>query len=259
MLAGIRGILPWIIVTALSIVFIFSNKNPQMDHLRGRLTDLLATGSYPVNVLIKSTRLWGENRRLRSELAEMSVKLSQLQEFSQENERLRKMLGLKMLSPYKLLPAEVVGISPDAGVRGLLINIGSEDGVKINHAAVTPNGIVGRIYRVGKSSSSVQLITSPNIGVAARLKRSREDGIIHNSNLKNLVLNGIPISASIEIGDTVITSGLGGIFPPGLMIGITTDVIPASSGWLHEVIVSPSVDFSRLEEVFVIGVSDDGN
>ncbi len=254
----IRNYIPWLLTTGISLLIIFSNNLPQVDDLRAKVSDLFVTASYPVSGIAKIARLWRDNRELREHLATLNMKLATLEASGAECERLRWMLDYKSEVPYRLNVAMVVGMSPDPGVRGVLVNSGSDDGVSINQAAISPDGIVGRVYRVGKSSSSVQLMTDMNIGVAGRLLHSRESGIIHATSNGKMTLDGIPVTASVEIGDTVVTAGLDGIFPSGLTIGVIEDVISINNGWLLEIEVSPSVNFNRLEELFIVGRGDSG-
>ncbi len=252
MFGAFRPYIPWLATTALALGLIFSNRNPQIETLRGRLTDLVVVCTKPVSSALEAPRLWIENRRIRKLLTEMSLELARLGESSAETQRLRQLLEFSEHSGFELIAAEVVGMNPDMGVRGILIDRGRGDGVEVNQAAIVPEGLVGRIYRVGDGSAAVQLIIDHNIGVAGRLMRSRENGIIHYAGGNRLSLDGLPVTASIEAGDTVVTSGLGGIFPAGVFIGVITNVSPAPDGWLLDVEVAPGVDYGRLEELFVV-------
>ncbi|MDP8228674.1 MAG: rod shape-determining protein MreC [Candidatus Electryoneaceae bacterium] len=247
-----KGYIPYLITTIVSFLLIFSSQCPQVDLLRGKAGDVVAILAYPVSGIIKIGHLWKNNRMMSSTLAEMTIHLGHLQSSGVENEHLRCMLGFKERTQYELITAEVIGTSLDPGVRGILINCGEVDGVMDNQAVILPEGIVGRVYRTGKHSASVQLILDHNIGVAGRLLRSRESGIVHSSSQNYLMLDGIPITASMEVGDTVVTSGLDGVFPPGVPIGTTANVNPASNGWLWNVEVTPMVKFGRLEQVFLV-------
>jgi rod shape-determining protein MreC len=254
----IRNYIPWLLTTSFSLILIFSNNIPQVDALRVKVSDLFVTVSYPISGIGKVARLWRENRDLRQRLATMNMKLAALEASGSECERLRWMLNYKSQVPYGLNVAMVVGMSPDPSVRGVLVNAGSDDGVAINQAAIAPDGIVGRVYRVGNSSSAIQFITDMNIGVAGRLLLSRESGIIHSTSNGKMTLDGIPVTATVEVGDTVVTAGLDGIFPSGLNIGIVEKVNYLNSGWLLEIEINPSANFNRLEELFIIVRGDSG-
>ena len=256
MLDTIKPYLPWLATSLLAFFLIFSNDNKQVEALRSSLSDILVIGTHPINSITKAPRIWNENIRLRARLSEMSLKLAEVGSSGEELKRMRRMLGFRDNFEYRLIAGEVAGMNPDVGVRGVLLNIGTEDGVELNQVVINPDGVVGRIYRVGKSSSAVQLLLDPNLGVAGRLKSNREDGIIHASGRRQLRLDGIPVNASVSLGDSVITSGLGGFFPSGLLIGYTTKAVHASDGWLWDIEVEPTVDFGRLDELFLIRKAD---
>jgi len=248
----IKPYLIWLATTILSLILIITNQNPQGEALRGRLSDLISIGVYPVASLLKGMSVWQENNRLREILAQMSLELASSIESRTENEILRDMLGFKKRSDYEITAAEVIGLCIEPGVIGLLINKGTEDSINVNQAVISPQGVIGRIRRAGKSSAVVQLLTDPNLGIAGKLLTSREHGIIHAAKWGRLVLDGVPVSTEVTIGDTIVTSGLGGVFPSGLMVGIATNVKPAPNGWLWIITIEPKVEFGRLEEVFVV-------
>lgn len=252
MFGALRRYLPWLATSIVALTLIFSNQNPQIESLGAGIIDMVTLGTAPISWLLKAPQVWKENRRLRRMLVDLSQEVAGLGERSAENRRLREMLSFMEQSEYEMLAAEVVGMNPDPGVRGLLVNRGSGDGVTGNMAVIVPEGVVGRVYRTGVSSAAVQLLIDPNLGVAGRLRKGREDGIVHASGGRRLRLDGIPVTADVATGDSVVTSGLGGIFPPNLFIGVTTRVAPAPDGWLLEVEVAPGVDFSRIEELFIV-------
>ncbi len=252
MFGVLRPYLPWVAISILSIALIFTNRNPQVQALRSDITDFAEFAFQPIYKLHEAVRLWDENRRLREIAARMSLRSAQLEEGLRENIRLREMLNFARNSPYRLIAAEVIGVAPDPAVRGLLIDRGSDDGVEVNMAAVTVQGGVGRVYRVGGSTAAVQLLVDPHLGVAGRLAEIRENGIVHSTGRGWLRLDGVPVSAEVAAGDVVITSGQGGIFPQGLKIGTVKTVKPADGGWLWEITLDAAVDFNRLEEVFII-------
>lgn len=256
MFGSIKQYVPWLATSLLALGLIFSNDNPQVETLRGNVSDLVVVVGRPLSAVLKAPRLWDENVYLRKKLTEMSLKFAQLGSSGEECERLRSLLELKERTSYNLIAGEVVGTNPDIGIRGILLNIGSDDGVRINQTVIVPDGLVGLIYNVGKNSSRVQLMTDQNLGVAGRLVKSREDGIVHASGSRNLKLEGIPVTASVNVSDSVVTSGLGGVFPPGLFIGYTKKVRRSTNMWLWEIQVEPTVDFMRLEELFVIQNAD---
>jgi rod shape-determining protein MreC len=252
MLGAIKRLLPWLLTTALSIAMILLSRDQEMAPLQGQVNDLVAMGGYPISAGVRIFAIWSTNRLLRSQLAAQTLERSEYEEVLRENERLRRMLDYKSRSPLNLIAAEVVGFSSDEGVKGLLINRGSYDGITTNQAVISPEGLVGRVFRVSDNSAAVQLLGDPNLGVAARIIKAQESGIVHAAGTGRLKLDGVPVSATANIGDSVVTTGQGGIFPPGILIGFTTKIYPSMEGWLLTVELKPGVDLRRVEEVFVI-------
>jgi rod shape-determining protein MreC len=159
----------------------------------------------------------GENQILRKRLVEISMERERFQSYIEENRRLKELLSFKEKSPYSLLCAEVVGISPHPNEGIILINKGRVDGVKRDMVCITPRGLLGIVTGVKKEVSYVQTLNEPGFRASAIDSRTRAVGIIRQKN--GLILDNVPIGSSINIGDTVITSGLGGVFPKGLLIG----------------------------------------
>ncbi|MDP8240741.1 MAG: rod shape-determining protein MreC [Candidatus Hatepunaea meridiana] len=256
MFGKIKPYVPWLATSLLAMGFIFSNQSPQINTLRQNLTDLILIGAHPVNSILNAPRVWNENTRMREQLAVMSMKIARLGDSGTEALRLRRMMNFRERSSFKLITAEAIGMNPDPGIRSVLINAGSVDSVRVNDAVIVPTGVVGRIYRVGRRSSAVQLLLDPNLGVAGRIANSYDDGIIHSAGMRKLRLDGIPTSATIEVGDSVITSGLGGVFPQGLLIGYVNKISLNPNRWLLDIAVEPSADLGRLMELFIIQKAD---
>lgn len=252
MFSVLRTYTPWFATTVISIILILLNSNPHVDGLRGRIGDLIEFGSRPVTGIMEAVNIWRENERLRALLAEMSLELASLEEDRLENDRLRHMLGFRERSTLEIISSEVIGFSPDIYMRGVIINRGYRNGIQNNQAAVTSEGIVGRVYRVGNHTAVVQTIHDPNFGIAGRILSSRENGIVHATDKRRLRIDGVPVSSEVIIGDSVVTSGLGGIFPQGLGIGVIKSYKPAANGWLWEIELEPCVNTGSLEELFIL-------
>lgn len=252
MFSTLRPYLSWLAITALSFILMLTNQNPQGELLRGRVTDFIIAVTYPVTIPLKGIQVWRQNKELHYTLAEMSLELAAHMESQTENSKLREMLEFKAKQDFDIVAAEVVGISSDPGIKGFTISKGREDGIEVNYPVISLKGIVGRIHRVGDYSALVQLLSDPNLGIAGRLRNSREEGIVHSSGKGMLKLDGVPVSSLIAVGDTVVSSGLGGFFPPGITIGYVTDVEPDANEWLWQISVKPSVEYGQLEDIFVV-------
>jgi rod shape-determining protein MreC len=248
----LKLIWPWLATTVVSILLIRTGPEPGDSALQGPINDLVSLGSYPIASGVRIFALWAENRQLRSRLVSKMLSTTQEADILRENDRLRGLLEFRERSSMQLLPSEVIGYSSDEGVRGMLIDRGADDGVKENQAVISPDGLVGRVFRVHSSSAAVQLIGDPNLGVAARLASGMESGIVHGIGNGLLRLDGVPVSVRTTIGDSVVTSNQGGVFPPGILIGYATKVKPSPEGWLLYIELKPSVRPGYLQEVFVV-------
>jgi len=216
------------------------------------LCDALMPLLYGVRTVARIPTAFHENKQLTAQVIELQQALVSKSEAEGELKRLRVLLGYKEQTGWNMLACKVVGLAPGAGVKGMVINSGSSDGIKENQPVITANGIVGRVQHVGLLSSTILLITDPKLGVAGKLLRTRENGIVHSSGGERLNLDGIPITAKVEIGDTLITSGMDRVFPRGLMIGTVSNTQPDPNGWLLDVEVTSSVDMGSVEDIFVV-------
>jgi rod shape-determining protein MreC len=180
-----------------------------------------------------------ENVRLHEDLADYQA-ISQLLNFTRENTQLQT------------LPAEVIGRDSNTFLRSIIINKGATDGLAPGMPVVTERGLVGRITAVSPSSAKVMLLTDPASAVNARLQTSRADGIVEGQLTPALRMRFIPQEATVQTGEVVLTSGLGGNFPAGLVIGQVISVERRDVDLFQTAEVHPTVDFNRLEIVLVI-------
>ena len=252
MLGAIKRIIPWLTTSAFCLILILGSKDWEALPLQNQVNLLVSFGGYPISTILKMTTLWTENRRLRQDLVNHALDEAELREIRRQNSILRQMLDLRERTTLRLISAETVGFSNDEGIRGIVINKGADSGVRENQAVIAPEGLVGRVFRVYSSSAMVQLLGDPNLGVAATLVGAQESGIVHSFGFNRLRLDGVPVSAAVEPGDSAVTSGQGEIFPPGLLIGVVDRISPSNDGWLLDIRLHPSIDLRRVGEVFII-------
>ena len=215
---------------------------------------LLKTGhglfSWPMG--LSDLRL--QNEILREQNLRLSMELVELRESKLKNERLRGLLNFRQenQSAGDYLAAKVIARDPDRITNTLLIDIGQTDGVQERMPVVTADGLVGRVLEVHSWTSVVQLLLDRNCRVSAIVQRkSRTQGIVMVEG-GTLYLSHVPLRSQVEEGDVVVSSGLGGIFPGGLLIGTVTVLGDEEQGLFREVILTPGVNFANLEEVFVL-------
>ena len=193
-----------------------------------------------------------ESQQLREKLVDASVKLSLLEEARRENARLRSLLGFEALSGFKIVPAKVVAVYGFELPTAALINRGWKDSIVVDQSIVNQEGLVGRVVAVSADFATVQLLTDPLNRVAARVAASREMGIVRYLTMDGMVLDNFPIQGSIEIGDQILSSGLGGIYPPGLQVGTVVAVDRPEREPFCRVKLSPAVNFHSIEELFIL-------
>jgi rod shape-determining protein MreC len=189
-----------------------------------------------------------ENQRLK-------IQLQQAAEMARENEKLRKLLGFQQHSPWKVQMAHVIAWDPANWWRTVQIDRGSRDGMKPNLPVLTSEGLVGRISEVSETRSQVLLLGDPKCRVAAEVQETRDNGIVYSGSGvldSSLVQLGYLSRASaLKPGQAVRTSGLGGIFPKGILIGQIVDFHTVDYGLYTEARVKLAVNLNLLGEVFV--------
>ena len=199
---------------------------------------------YLVNTEEENHVLIEENRRLRGDVAEGS-------EVRLENERLRRLLDFKENQDIETLPARVIAEDATSWFRTITINKGLDQGVVEGLPVVVAEGVVGRVVRSSPDFARVLLLTDASSAVASLLQGNRARGICRG-NGEHLVFDFVLRQEEVKVGDRVITSGMGGVFPKGLTVGTVLNVNRQEFGLFQEIEVVPSVDFSHLEEVLIL-------
>ncbi len=193
------------------------------------------------------------NAELEEALARSQAELVELREIASDAARLAELLDyVSATDNQETLTAEVIGYDQNSLIRTIIINKGARDGVAVGMPVVTKQGLVGRIIDVTALAARVLLITDPSSSVSARLQTSRAQGIVQGRLTGNLRMGLIPLEASVEVGDVVLTSGLGGNFPPDIVIGQVTSVRQFEFELNQEAEVRSLVSFDTLEFVLVV-------
>lgn len=201
--------------------------------------------------------VYDENRELKAQNDDLKTKVARAVELEAENNRLRQLLNYKTNTPqFDLLPASVIGRNSSTWSNHIIINRGTDDGVRKNMTVVTPNGLVGSIHEAYASYSEVELITDPRSAVGAIVQRadSRLAGVVKGTadSSSSINMTNIPQNANIVEGDIIVTSGFGGMYPKGIVIGTVTSLKNDIGGLLQYAILYPAVDFQKLEDVAII-------
>ena len=194
-----------------------------------------------------------ENRRLREEAQRLRVEALQVTETVAENQRLRRLLALKQAMPLATLSGEVIAREWGGWVRSLTVNRGRADHVARLTAVIGPDGLIGRVVDVRPSASIVQVLTDPASTVGAVVVRTRTQGIVEGEPRGTLRFKYMARDGSgIQVGDLVVTSGAGGLFPRGIPVGRVRAIDDRGSALFSYAQLAPAVDFARIDEVLLI-------
>jgi len=206
---------------------------------------------------IRLVGLEKENKILQNRVNELKAELILYKEGFLEAERLKNLLSLQKEMNYKLVAARVIGREQVALAKTILINKGSAHGLQEGMPVVAHPGVVGRLIQVSWHASKVMLLIDESSNVDAIVQRTRTQGIIRGAGSRGCVLKYISKTHDVKNGDTIVTSGIGGIFHKGLLIGTVSNVDRQEAGLFLKINVAPAIDFSRLEEVSVIVAAGD--
>lgn len=205
--------------------------------------------------MFKGARAEAENAALRRSVASLAILRGEVERLETENARLRSALGYVAKRPNAYVAAGVLSTGGSAGVHDLLrVDKGSSDGVREGAVVVVPEGLVGRVVEVSPHTAQVALITDPSVKVACRIELPEGPGlfgILSGGTEEALRLRYLSNSGEVLPRSRVLTSGRGGVFPPGIEIGTLLDVRQDAQGLSREGEVQPQVDYSTLEDVFI--------
>ncbi|MEA2013750.1 MAG: rod shape-determining protein MreC [Thermodesulfobacteriota bacterium] len=193
-----------------------------------------------------------KNRDLNARVVSLIKEVNDYREMSIEYGRLRKLMDLKDDSGFSTVVARVVGRNRLSGFRTILINKGTADGIKNDFPVIAEEGMVGRVIEVSWNVSKVLLLVDYNSNIDALIQRNRYRGVLQGSGKSECELKYVQRSEDVKVGDVVMSSGLAGVFPKGLVLGKVVEVNKEASGLFQRIGVCPVLDITRLEEVLVI-------
>ncbi|MEO5345371.1 MAG: rod shape-determining protein MreC [Magnetococcus sp. YQC-9] len=202
--------------------------------------------------LSELSRLDRENRQYKAELERLRPLGVRLEELEKENHRLKSLLQMRPDPDFQALAVRVVGDSSSAFARSFIVNAGRQDGVIVNAPVTVPAGLVGRVVRASANASLVLSLLDLNSRVPVLIQRSRVKAVCAGQNDNQMTLEYLPKDADVVVGDVVVTSGTGGIFPKGLVVGKVVSLEPGEEGLFREAMVHPTVDFDRIEETHLL-------
>lgn len=240
------------VLIAIGLVVVERSSPELTSRARGAASDLVApilsllsepaaATAQAIDSIRELGRLREENAQLRSEVARLLQWQTVARRLDAENQELRALENLAPDPRVKFVSARVVGGSGGAFVRSVLIAAGTRDGVRKNQPAITGDGLIGRVTEVGNRSARVLLLTDINSRVPIYVERTRARAVMTGDNSDQMLLNYLPPSADVAVGDRIVTSGQGGVFPPGLPVGVVT---ANDNGTIR---VQPFVDWEMIE------------
>ena len=245
----------------LSILDSTGNLNSVFSFIRDPMTTVLAWTSGRAETV--SNTLSGP-RDIQSAQEQIALLQSQVDVLERENEQLREIQGeyqllldlfnrARQTPEYTRQTASVIGRDTSPSIRSIIIDKGSDDGVRVGMPVESARGLVGRIFRTTQHSAQVALITDNASAIPARLGNSRATGLLRGGGLGgSLTMDWIDLKYQVEVGEVALTSGLGGEFPQDIVIGRVSEVARSEAELSQQAIVQPAVDFNALEIVFVI-------
>ena len=209
------------------------------------------------NMLLNAKDIENQNKELKSELADSYKKLSEYEKLKKENEQLKEVLGIREENPdFKMEAATVIGRDSGSAFGKFTLNKGSINGVKANSPVITKDGLVGIITHVGPTYSVVTTILDPEINVGIFNSRTRETGVVNGSAALSqsgkTKLRLLPRDTALLSGDIIETSGIGGMFPAGILVGTVDTIKAENSGVSMFAEIKPIVDVLKVSDVVIV-------
>ncbi len=235
-----------------SITLLSSNNNTQIRYIRSLTIAFVGMTENTFSFIPNLFELPRENRILRRRAVELADEVARLREARLENIRLRKLLHFASSTQLRILSADVISKNLHLLHNTMVINIGSSDSVAALMPVISDAGLVGRITTVSTHYSIVQLMLNRDFRASVKIQRSRVDGILAWQGGMTTIIKNISKSQDVRIGDLVMTSEYSNTFPPNIEVGVVSAVNDEVGSLFKKVEVQPSVDFTKLQEVFVV-------
>jgi rod shape-determining protein MreC len=238
-------------LVALSLVLLTLNNNPQVRQLRAIATVAVGLAQEQLSFVPRYFNLGFENEMLRRINIELADEASRLREAKLEALRLRRLLAMKEQVPFRFVAASVVGKSLTLLRNSLTLDVGAADGVVPSMPVVTDAGLVGVVVATSDQFAVVNVLNNVDFRASVKIQRSRVDGILAWDG-GELIVKNVTKTLDVQPGDVVVTSEYSNTFPAGIRVGVVSRVRDQAGTLFKRVVVNPSVDFVKLEEVFVI-------
>ena len=253
-----RGGAKLLVILTIGLLLVLARQQGWLKPLGGLVNAISAPAAGLLTGAGRSVGRWlpgnatGENEQLRRQLGELRQEVVRLKEMEAQNKQLRQQLRFAEEVEANLLPAEVVSYQPDNYRQFLTIRRGNNDGIKVGQAVVAEGFLIGRISEVLPGSAKVFLIINPDFRVNGIAQETRAGGTVRGQLGSGLTMDKIPQGEAVKPGDNVVTSGLGGQFPKGLLIGQVEAVDQSENAIFQTAQLATGVKFNKLELVFVV-------
>lgn len=219
-----------------------------------RLASLPASGMHTLSVAFSDRKLLTEqNQRLREDLLLANAKLNRMAAVAEQNERLKQLLDTQHSLDLNVQLARVIDVDLGSYRHRMLVNVGSHDGVRPGQVVIDAHGVMGQVVEVMPRTSLVMLVTDPDHAIPVVVERTGLRTVAYGTRDGDLLsLPNISMAADVHPGDKLLSSGLGGRFPPGFPVGEIRSVEPAASGMFLEGRARPSADLDRSDNVLLL-------
>ncbi len=249
-----RTVFSLLLTSSLSLWMLSADSGRQLEISRFLTFSFFYPFQFTLHQVTRAKYVFADNRKLKEELATASARIAELEEQAAENDRLREFLGFADRFPYRMVPARVMAREPSHRTQGVIISVGENDSIKEYMPIVTKDGVAGKVVETMPHISLAQLLTDPSSRIGVMVKRSRAVGILETEDGKHFSIRHRN-HADVSPGDTVLSSGLGGVYPKGLLVGTVTEVKKNGDPLFKRTMVDLSVDFNHLEECFIMQYS----
>ena len=256
-----------VLLISISIILISLNLTPKIVAIKNVLNYFLfPVPGLPFKIMDQAEQLGEnissliklneENRALKDRIEKYVHLENEYKTMLQENIQLKEILILSGHVKYDLISARIIVRNPLDWFRSVIIDKGYEDNIKLDMPVVaiidTKETLVGRIFEVNKNNSKVLLITDKLSSVSVRIKRSGTDGVIEGRGKSYLLLDYLLVDSDIKSGDEIVTSGVGGVFPAGLPVGVVQEIFFDKKTHFKQAFVKPAVNLNKIGIVCVI-------
>ncbi|HEX7814076.1 rod shape-determining protein MreC [Dyella sp.] len=262
---SVAGTLRLIFYLALAMVLmVLDHRNGWIWHIRYsmsvivepvyKLAGLPAAGMRTLSVAFADRKLLTEqNQRLREDLLLANAKLNRMAAVAEQNQRLKELLDTQHSLELNVQLARVIGVDVGNSQQRLVVNLGARDGIKQGQVVIDSHGVIGQIVQVLPTTAIVMLVTDPNHAIPVMIERTGLRTVAYGSREGDqLSLPNVPLAADVRQGDKLLSSGLGGRFPPGFPVGEILSIGQSQSGLFLEARARPTADIDRSDDVLIL-------